>query len=97
MTPAVRLAVTKLAVAIIFDIADFAGGWIPGFGTLFDAVLTVVAVVLFGWKGLFQLWELANVPFDVVDGFVPTLTLIALAELRAAKRDEAAETERRRS
>ncbi|NRA28718.1 MAG: hypothetical protein HRU11_00535 [Parvularculaceae bacterium] len=88
----VRAAKMKLAVAIVFDAADFVGGWIPGFGTAFDALLTVVAVVLFGWKGLFQLWEVAAFPpgMDLVDGFIPTLTLLAIAELREAKKQEAA-------
>jgi len=92
----VRGAQIKLAIALVFDIADFIGGWIPGFGTAFDALLTVVAVVLFGWKGLFQLWEVASFPlgFDAIDGFVPTLTLIALAELREAKKAEAAALEK---
>ena len=91
MTSTVRLATIKLAVAMVFDAADLLVGLfpVPGPGTVWDAIMSVVGVVLFGWRGLFQLWELANVPFDLVDGFVPTLTLIALVELRRAKKGEA--------
>ncbi|MEM1380602.1 MAG: hypothetical protein AAGH41_08260 [Pseudomonadota bacterium] len=96
MATSVRTATIKLVIAMIFDAADLAVGLIPvpGPGALFDAVLSVVAVMMFGWKGLFQLWELANLPFDMLDGFVPTLTLIAIAELRGAKKSEAATDER---
>ncbi|MEM9838486.1 MAG: hypothetical protein AAF830_04945 [Pseudomonadota bacterium] len=87
----VRTAKAKLVIAVVLDLADMIGGWVPGVGTAFDALLSVCAVVLFGWKGLFQLLEVAAFPpgFDIVDGFVPTLTIIALAELREAKRKEA--------
>ena len=75
----------KLGVAIALDLADMVIGRIIGFGTGFDVVLAGAGFLLFGWKGLIQLWEVAD-PSDQIDGFVPTLTLIALAELRAAKK-----------
>ncbi len=83
-----RTALVKLVVAVILDVADFFIGRIIGFGSLFDVFLTVAGVAMFGWKGLAQLWEVAEVT-DQIDGFVPTLTLLALAEWRAAKAREA--------
>lgn len=74
----------KLFVAIMLDIADFTIGRIVGFGTLWDVALALIAFGMFGWKGLIQLWEVAD-PSDQIDGFVPTLTLLALNELREAK------------
>lgn len=82
---AVKLAVAKLVVAVLLDVADFTVGRIVGFGTGFDIVLAGAGFALFGWKGLIQLWEVAE-PTDQIDGFVPTLTLVALANLRAVRR-----------
>lgn len=79
-----RTAYLKLVVAIILDLADAFIGRLIGFGTVFDLALTVVAFLMFGPKGLLQLWELVE-PTDQIDGFVPTLTLLALAELRSLK------------
>ena len=72
---------TKLIVAIILDLLDFTFGRIIGFGTVTDILITFVAVFMFGWKGLIQLWEAVE-PTDQIDGFVPTLTLLALWERR---------------
>jgi hypothetical protein len=77
-------AQTKLIVAVLIDVADFFIGRIPGFGTLFDLAATALAVAMFGWKGFAYAWEVLDVT-DQVDGFVPTLTLLALAEWREAK------------
>jgi len=77
----------KLLIAIAIDLLDFVIGRILGFGTIFDAVVALIAVLMFGWKGLFALWEVADVS-DQIDGFVPTLTLIALADLRKRKAAE---------
>jgi hypothetical protein len=71
---------TKLGLAVVLDLLDATVGRIVGFGTLFDVVLTGIAYFMFGPKGLLQLWEVAD-PTDQIDGFVPTLTLLALAEL----------------
>ena len=75
----------KLILAIILDILDFTLGRIPGFELLFDAVLGVAAVLLWGWPGLFAFWELAD-PTGQIDGFAPTLTLIALSQMGKGKR-----------
>lgn len=73
--------VAKLIVAVALDVLDFTVGRIPGFEVVFDAILGVAAVIMFGWAGLFAFWEIAD-PTGQVDGFVPTLTLIALSQMR---------------
>jgi hypothetical protein len=88
----VRRAQIKLIIAVLVDLVDFTMGRIIGFGTAFDVVATAFAVALFGWKGLLQAWEVVEVT-DQIDGFVPTLTLLALAELRAARKDAAPQDE----
>lgn len=80
-----RTAHIKLGIAIILDIADFVIGRIPGWGTVFDFILALIGFAMFGWKGLAQMWEVLD-PTDQIDGFVPTLTLVALAELREERR-----------
>ena len=78
------IAFVKLGAAILLDVADAVIGRVIGFGTGFDIVLAGAGFALFGWKGLIQLWEVAD-PTDQIDGFVPTLTLVALANLRAVR------------
>ena len=78
---------TKLAIAIILDVLDFTVGRIPGFELIFDAVLGVVAVLLWGWPGLVAFWEIAD-PTGQADAFVPTLTLIALTQMRRSKKPD---------
>ena len=77
----------KLAIAIILDILDFTVGRIPGFEFVFDAVLGVVAVLMWGWPGLVAFWEIAD-PTGQADAFVPTLTLIALTQMRRSKKPD---------
>jgi hypothetical protein len=88
----VRMAKVKLGIALAFDVADFLIGRIPGWGSLFDVILVAVGVALYGWRGFAQLWELIDIT-DQVDGFVPTLTLIGLGELAAARKRENVKTE----
>lgn len=78
----------KLILAIILDILDFTLGRIPGFELLFDAVLGVTAVLLWGWPGLFAFWEIAD-PTGQIDAFAPTLTLIALSQMGKGKKKSA--------
>lgn len=75
----------KLAIAIVLDILDFTIGRIPGFEIIVDIALGVAAVLMFGWPGLFAFWELAD-PTGQIDGFAPTLTLIALSQMRRGDR-----------
>lgn len=78
----------KLAVAVILDILDFTIGRIPGFELAFDIVLGLAAVALWGWPGLIAFWEIAD-PTGQIDGFVPTLTLIALSQMGKGQKKSA--------
>ena len=80
-----RGAAAKLILAVLLDAADLAAHRVIGFGVPTDVVLAGVGFLLFGWKGLLQLWEVADGDGRVA-GYVPTLTLLALIELRAAGR-----------
>ena len=81
-----RPQTAKLVIAIVLDILDFTIGRIPGFELVFDAILGVTAVALWGLPGLLAFWELGD-PTGQIDGFVPTLTLIALSQMgKAPKR-----------
>ncbi len=75
-----RPEVVKLIIAVILDILDFTIGRIPGFELPFDILMGVAAVAMFGWPGLFAFWEVAD-PTGQIDGFAPTLTLIALSQM----------------
>ncbi len=81
----------KLLICIVFDIADFTVGRILGAGIIMDLVAAALAVILFGPVGLVALWEVAD-PTEQVDGFVPTLTLIALSQLGKSKKKKPAES-----
>lgn len=75
----------KLVIAVILDILDFTIGRTPGFEIAFDIVLGVAAVALWGWAGLFAFWEVAD-PTGQIDGFAPTMTLIALSQMKRGKK-----------
>lgn len=78
----------KLVLAVVLDVLDFTIGRVFGFEAVFDAIMGVVAVALWGWPGLFAFWELAD-PTGQADGFVPTMTLIALSQMgKGGKRRE---------
>jgi hypothetical protein len=70
----------KLALAVLLDVLDFTLGRILGAGTVIDLVFAGIAFVLWGPIGLLALWEAIDVT-DQVDGFVPTMTLIALSQM----------------
>ncbi|MHA7871514.1 MAG: hypothetical protein ACX939_04110 [Hyphococcus sp.] len=70
----------KLIVAIVLDILDFTVGRVPGFELVFDVIMGVAAVALWGWPGLIAFWEIAD-PTGQADAFVPTMTLIALSQM----------------
>lgn len=72
--------VAKLAIAVLLDVLDFTLGRILGAGTVLDIVFAGIAFVLWGPIGLLALWEAIDVT-DQADGFVPTMTLIALSQM----------------
>ncbi len=82
-----RSDVVKLIIAVILDALDFTVGRIPGFELPFDILMGVAAVALFGWPGLFAFWEAADLTGQV-DGFVPTLTVIALTQMGKTKKKD---------
>jgi hypothetical protein len=81
-------AMAKLIIAVILDIVDFTIGRIPGFEMIVDLTLGVAAVALWGWPGLFAFWELAD-PTGQIDAFAPTMTLIALSQMRNSPKKKA--------
>lgn len=69
-----KSVIIGFVLSIIFDVADFFIGRIPGFGTLFDLGGSLMAYKLWGPVGLLQLWEVIDIT-DQADGFVPTVTI----------------------
>lgn len=80
-----RPEVAKLLIAVVLDILDFTLGRIPGFEVAVDIILGVAAVAMWGWAGFFAFWEVAD-PTGQIDGFVPTMTLIAFSQMRRTKK-----------
>lgn len=78
----------KLIIAILLDVLDFTVGRIPGFELPFDIIMGVAAVALWGWPGLFAFWEVGD-PTGQIDGFVPTMTIIALSQMGKGKNNSA--------
>jgi hypothetical protein len=76
----VKSDLARLLIAVALDVLDFTIGRVPGFEIAVDVALGVAAVALWGWAGLFAFWELAD-PTGQIDGFAPTLTLIALSQM----------------
>lgn len=84
--------VVKLVLSIILDVLDFTIGRIPGFELPFDIALGFAAVAMWGWPGLLAFWEVAD-PTGQIDGFAPTLTLIALSQMGRSRRAKKATPE----
>ena len=91
-----NVQIAKLILAVALDILDFTIGRIPGFELAFDIILGFTAVSLWGWPGLFAFWEIGD-PTGQFDGFVPTMTIIAITQMRkeqAQRSREAQQTPR---
>ena len=72
----------KMLIAGCFDIIDFLFGWMPGIGDLLDGVGIALAIFLWGPMGLIAAWALiAFGPGNVVDMWIPTVTIIGLVEM----------------
>lgn len=76
-----RADAVKIVIAVFLDLLDFSLGRIIGYGTILDVAFAAIAFLLWGPIGLLQLWEALD-PTDQIDGFVPTMTLIALTQMR---------------
>jgi len=78
----------KLVFSIILDTVDFILSFtffkIPFIGQfsaiIFELVIMVFAVMLWGALGLTQLWEVIDVT-DTVDAFIPTVTIVGLISI----------------
>ncbi|MGF1543562.1 MAG: hypothetical protein ACFB00_03505 [Parvularculaceae bacterium] len=86
---------SRLALAISLDLIDFAFGRLPGVGTALDFIFAAIAFAVWGPAGLFALWEIVD-PTNQLDAFVPTMTLIALSQMRAAKNKDGRASEKAR-
>lgn len=75
----------KLVLSMVLDIVDFTIGRVPGLEIVVDVILGAAAVAMWGWPGLFAFLEIAD-PTGQIDGFAPTLTLIALSQMGKAKK-----------
>ncbi|MEL6361676.1 MAG: hypothetical protein AAFR21_11375 [Pseudomonadota bacterium] len=79
--------IAKLLLAITLDILDFTIGRMLGAGTIIDLIFGVIAVIVWGPAGLIAFWELLD-PSEQVDGFVPTMTIIAISQMGKKKKVE---------
>lgn len=67
----------KFTISIIWDILDLTIGRIPLFGSFFDIIGAFLAILLWGYEGIFAFWELIDIT-DQVDSFIPTTTIIGV-------------------
>jgi len=67
----------KFSISIIWDILDLTIGRIPIFGSFFDLVGGILAIILWGYEGILAFWELIDVT-DQADAFIPTTTIIGI-------------------
>ena len=72
----------KMMIAGSFDLLDFLFGWVPGLGDLLDGLGIALGIFLWGPMGLIAAWELVVFgPGNMVDMWIPTLTIIGLVEM----------------
>lgn len=65
----------KFAISITYDVVDIFS--VPVLGSLYDIIGVPLGVALWGPWGFAQIWEVLD-PTDVVDRFVPTMTIAGL-------------------
>lgn len=70
----------RLGLALFLDILDFTLGRIPILGTIFDGVLGIIGIMLWGKTGAFQFLEIFDFT-DQIDAEIPTLFLSGLGKL----------------
>lgn len=69
--------ISKLAVCVGMDCADFFIGRILGVGIVFDILCACMCAALWGKRGWVAILEVVDIT-EQIDGFLPTCTLIAL-------------------
>jgi hypothetical protein len=67
----------RLGLCLLIDLVDLTAGRLLGLVPFEEVPIVAILVLLFGWKGLFALGELADLT-EQVDAFIPSATLIAL-------------------
>ncbi len=67
----------RLGICLLIDLADLTAGRLLALVPFEEIPISMVLVLLFGWKGLFALGELADLT-EQIDAFIPTATLIGL-------------------
>lgn len=65
----------KFVIAILYDMVDFLIP--PGIGSIYDIIGIPLGYAMWGPLGLVNAWELLE-PTDVLDSFVPTMTIAGL-------------------
>jgi hypothetical protein len=67
----------KLFICMGMDFFDFTVGRLLGFGIAVDVGCALICSALWGKRGLWALWEVADIT-EQLDAFIPTCTIIAL-------------------
>jgi hypothetical protein len=67
----------KLGICIGMDIFDGVFGRLLGFGIAVDIGCALICAALWGKRGWWALWEVADIT-EQLDAFIPTCTIIAL-------------------
>jgi hypothetical protein len=67
----------KLGICIGLDIFDGIFGRLLGFGIAVDVGCALICAALWGKRGWWALWEVADIT-EQLDAFIPTCTIIAL-------------------
>jgi len=76
----------KMVISIALDAADFVIGRLPGWGTVWDIVLGIFGVLLWGAPGGLQFLEVFDFT-DQIDGFIPTLTIAGFMKYKEINED----------
>lgn len=66
----------KILASVALDAGDLAIGWMPGVGHAYELLAIAACCAMWGKHGAWSAWEIVEVT-NVIDGFVPTCTLIA--------------------
>jgi hypothetical protein len=67
----------KLGICVGLDLFDGIFGRLLGFGIAVDVGCALICSALWGKRGLWALWEVADIT-EQLDAFIPTCTIIAL-------------------